>query len=114
MLRGHCGRSVVGVGAPRFVVDVGGLWSGVGVPWSCGHALVRGWCGWSVVGVGGPWSMVGVGGPWSLWVLCGQCGHAPVCGWCGWSVVGVGGPWLVWVHCFPAEGHLVAARILVL
>lgn len=76
MLRGHCGRSVVGVGAPRFVVDVGGLWSGVGVPWSCGHALVRGWC--------------------------------------GWSVVGVGGPWLVWVHCFPAEGHLVAARISVL
>ena len=63
MVRGHGGCSVVSVGVPRFVVDVGGLWSGMGVPWS-------------------------------VWARRGS--------------------WLVWVHCFPAEGHLVAARISVL
>ena len=71
---GRCGCSVVGVGAPRFVVDVGGLWSGVGVPWSV----------WARPG---SWLVWVVRGPWLVWVVRGRCGWSVVRGWCGWSVV---------------------------
>ena len=92
------------------MVSVGGsrlVWVRPG-PWSVW--VVCGWCGWFAVGVGAPQSVVSVGaprsvvdvprsvvsvgGPWSLWVVHGLC--------------------LVWMHCSPVEGHLVAARISVL